>query len=160
MTTDLGMGANIALESAVSFINILHRELQSDPTRQFSQTQLSALFQEYQDDRHKRAKAFVELSGQVTRAVSYQTAFGKFFIRYLAPLMSDKQRQQFAVELAKAPKLSYAHMQTINANAKGWKLADEKKTNTPWMTYVLLTSTVGVTMAYFLREGFSSLLFA
>ena len=154
MTTDLGLGANIALESVVSFCNVLQRELKSDRTRHFSQSELSALFQEYQTDRYERAKNFVELSGKITRATAYQTSFGKFFIRYMAPLMRTMQVQKFIEEFAKAPKLNYAPVQTLNENAKGWKAA-ERKPGAPWLAYVLVTSTVGVTLAYLMRGNLS-----
>ncbi|CAO2657389.1 Nn.00g035150.m01.CDS01 [Neocucurbitaria sp. VM-36] len=150
MTADLGIGANIAIESAVTLCNILQRELKSDPNRHPSQSELSAMFAEYQEDRYERAKAFVELSGKATRMHSYQTLFGRYFVGYVAPFLTTMQMWKFAEAFSKAPKLNYAPVRTINENAEGWKLAkkSEDKVSTGWLTYVLLTSTVGVAIAY------------
>lgn len=159
MTADLGIGANMGVESAASLCNVLQRELKSNPNRHPSQEELSAMFTEYQNDRFDRAKAFVDLSGAVTRMNSYQSLFGRFFVSYLAPYFNEKQFWKFAEGFAKGPKLNYAPSQTLNDDAEGWKLAnkgEEKKASTGWLTYVLLTSTIGITVAYVAKARLSS----
>ena len=160
MTADLGIGANIAIESAVSLCNILQRELKSDPNRHPSQSELAAMFAEYQKDRFERAKAFVEISGKATRMHSYQTLFDRYFVGYVAPYLANTQMWKFAESFAKAPKLNYAPLHKINENSAGWKLAkkSEDKVSAGWLTYVLLTSTIGVTIAYIATAGLPALL--
>ncbi|KAF1841758.1 FAD/NAD(P)-binding domain-containing protein [Cucurbitaria berberidis CBS 394.84] len=154
MTADLGIGANIAIESAVSLCNILHREIKSDPNRHPSKSELSAWFNEYQEDRFNRTKEFVDLSGKVTRMNSYQTLFGRYFLTYVAQYLSEIQLWKFAESFAVAPKLNYAPVRTINEDTVGWRLAKKKgdKASVRWLTYVLVTSTVSVTIAIVARN--------
>lgn len=96
MTADLGTGANIAIESAVVLANILNRELKTNPTHHPTQSELSVLFAEYQHDRFDRAKAYIELSGKVTRVHSYNTRFERFFVSHIAPCLMAMQVEKFA----------------------------------------------------------------
>ncbi|CAN9317351.1 unnamed protein product [Alternaria alternata] len=155
MTADIGMGANIGIESAVYLCNILHREFGSTPTRQITDNELTSLFAEYQAGRHERASAFVHASGQVTRMNSYQTYLGRFFVGYLAPYIVPLQRKATARTLAKAPKVDYAPTRTINESAEGWRLNEErekekeKEKNVDWAKYVFLTIMLAASFTYF-----------
>ncbi|KAL6705827.1 hypothetical protein ACN47E_006287 [Coniothyrium glycines] len=157
MTADLGMGANLAVESAVTLCNILHREVKSNPNRHFSVDELDKLFAEYQKARFDRCSAYVDLSGKVTRMRAWNTYFGRFMISYVAPLINHSRMMDFAKSLAQAPKLDYVPVQTINEDAEGWKLADKTKkddaVSSTWLAYVVLTSTVGVSLAYAASTG-------
>ncbi len=135
MTADLGLGANIAIEDAVALCNILHRGLNTDPNRHPTSSEINAMFDEYQKERLDRAKAFTDISGQATRMHSYNTLFGRVFATYIAPLMAKKQILQFAASFAKAPKLSYVPVRTIDENAEGWRLGKEedKASSTLWL---------------------------
>ena len=162
MTADIGMGANIGIESAVYLCNILHREFGSTPTRQITDNELTSLFAEYQAGRHERASAFVHASGQVTRMNSYQTYLGRFFVGYLAPYIVPLQRKATARTLAKAPKVDYAPTRTIDESAEGWHWMEKQEMNKGkkggWFKYMVLTSVVGVTAAYMARAGVPALL--
>jgi FAD dependent monooxygenase len=156
MTGDLGMGANIAIESAIYLANILYREFGSRPTRRISTPDLNALFAEYQAGRHERASKYVALSGNVTRAHAYQTYFGRFFSGYVARYMAPMHKKGLAKSLALAPKLSYVPTRTIDEGAEGWQLALETRDEPrAWLIYVVLTSIVGVIAAYCVRTGLS-----
>ncbi|KAH7402633.1 hypothetical protein BKA66DRAFT_404647 [Pyrenochaeta sp. MPI-SDFR-AT-0127] len=164
MTADLGIGANIAMEAAASLCNILHRELNADRNRHPSKSELSSMFAEYQKDRFARAEAFVDLSGKVTRMHSFQTLFGRFFVSYIGPYLNKTQIWKLAESFSGTPKLNYVPVRTINENSVGWKLAEKKKEqkkknkgSAGWLTYVLLTSTIGVTIAYVARSGLPTL---
>ena len=160
MTADLGVGASMGLESAVRLCNILHRELKSDRTRHPSMSELSTMFAEYQEESFQRSKAFVELSGKVTRMHTYQTLFARFFVGYVSPYLNNIRVQKFAEAFGKSPKLDYAPVRTMNESADGWKLAekkDEENKGAGWLTYVVLTSTIGVTVAYMARQGLFTL---
>jgi FAD dependent monooxygenase len=166
MTADLGMGANIAVESAVILCNIINRELKSNPNRHPSKSDIDAMFAEYQKKRFDRAKTWVDLSGKITRWNSYQSYFGRFFVGYISPLFNDVNIEKMALHFAKAPKLDYAPLRTVNEQTEGWQFAkkdeDEKKkkkkqVSTGWMSYVLLTSTVGIAVAYVMTAGLPTL---
>ena len=161
MTADLGIGANLVVESVVTLCNILHRELKSNPNRHFDTTELKTLFQEYQNERYERMSKYVELSGQVTRMRAYTTLFGRIMVSYVAPLMMKGRTMKFAESLAQAPKLDYVPTRTINENAAGWKLANKKdgSTSSSWLVYVVLTSTVGLSIAYAASAGLLPKLF-
>lgn len=148
MTADLGIGANISIESAVTIANIFHRELQSSLNRHFSTTELCALFAEYQNDRFDRAKAFVELSGKVTRAHSFRTPFARLFACYVAPYLQSINTKKFAAAFAKSPKLSYVPVRTIDESAEGWQLGKGQGGAAPWLRYGMIMVVVGMPIAY------------
>ncbi|KAI4929261.1 uncharacterized protein J4E92_004925 [Alternaria infectoria] len=162
MTADLGMGANIAVESAVHLCNILHREFASNPTRRISTPDLAALFAEYQAGRHARAKEYVETSGKLTRMNSYQSRFNYFFAGYLHKYIVPSQKAGLIESLSVAPKLDYAPTRTIDESAEGWhwmeKQEMKKGKKSGWFKYMVLTSVVGVTAAYMARAGLPALL--
>lgn len=137
MTADLGVGANIAVEDAVVLCNILHREINGDRNRHFTKAHIASMFTEYQNDRYERAKTFMELSGKATRARSYDTLLGRFFATHISPWLYETQVAGLAKEWAKAPKLSYAPVQTIDEIAPGWLLAEEedKSSGRSWLLY-------------------------
>ncbi|KAL1796520.1 hypothetical protein ACET3X_005060 [Alternaria dauci] len=151
MTADIGMGANMAIESAVYLCNILHREFGATPTRNTNNAELAALFTEYQAGRHERASAFVRTSGQVTRMNSYQTYLGRLFVGYLAPYILPLQRKATARTLAKGPKVEYAPTRTINESAEGWHLDEnkEKEKKDGWLKYVFLTVLLAASFTFF-----------
>jgi FAD dependent monooxygenase len=152
MTADLGIGANMAIESAVVLCNVLQRSLASNPNPTASE--ITAIFSEYQSKRYERAKVFMELSGSVTRMRSYQSLWKRFFITHIAtlPFMQRLQGDKFIEGFAKGPKLDYAATRTINEDAEGWKLPEEKKNDkeskAPWVMYALVASAVGVGLSY------------
>jgi FAD dependent monooxygenase len=153
MTADIGIGANMAIESAVVLCNILQRETKSNLNRHFETSELSALFQEYQDKRHERAKIFMNLSGGVTRMRSYESLWKRIFISRIAtlPYMQKAQGMQMMTAFSMAPKLNYAPVQTINEDAEGWKLGQKAKeagSGAGWLAYALVTSAVGVGLSY------------
>ncbi|KAH9863365.1 hypothetical protein IAQ61_009642 [Plenodomus lingam] len=154
MTSELGAGANMAIESAVSLANILHRNLKDDRNRHFTQSELSALFTEYQNDRFDRVKDHVDRSGQATRAFTYQSLISRFMVGYVGPWMHKSQVKQLAESLTQAPKLDYVPLRTLNEDAEGWKLVnkiEKKSAEIPvggWLKYVLFTCTVGAAIAY------------
>ncbi|KAI4955882.1 hypothetical protein J4E91_000091 [Alternaria rosae] len=161
MTADLGMGANIAIESAVYLCNILHREFASNLTRRISTPDLTALFAEYQAGRHERAKAYVETSGKLTRMNSYQSYFDHFFAGYLHKYIVPSQKVGLIESLAVAPKLDYAPTRTIDESAEGWHWMEKKgkkEKKGGWFKYMILTSVVGVTVAYLVDAGLPALL--
>lgn len=144
MTADLGVGANIAIEDAIALSNILHRELKANRNRHPTKTEIASMFAEYQKERWNRAKAFTDLSGKATRANSYDTLFGRVFTTYISPLLSDIQVVKLATAWAKAPKLDYVPVQTINENAPGWLLAkkEEKTSTNKWLVYASIGAVV------------------
>jgi FAD dependent monooxygenase len=135
MTADLGAGANIAIEDAVVLCNILHRELEKDRNRHPSKAQITSILAEYQKERFSRAKLFTELSGKVTRAHSYDTLIGKLLATRIGPMMYETQLLKLATEWAKAPKLDYVPVRTIDENAPGWLLVrgEEKSLSRSWL---------------------------
>lgn len=137
MTADLGIGANIGIEDVAVLCNILNRELKNDRNRHPSKGEITAMFTEYQQERYARAKAFTEMSGKVTRMHSYDTLFGRIFATYVAPMLYEVQVMKLATAWAKAPKLDYVPVKTIDETAPGWLLAkeDEKISSTPWLLY-------------------------
>ena len=137
MTPDLGIGANIAIEDAVALCNILYRELKDDRNHHPTGTEITSMFAEYQKERYDRAKAFTDLSGKATRMNSYNTLFGRVMTTYVAPYLSKVRVSKFAESFAKAPKLSYAPVQTIDENEPGWQLAKEedKTSSMSWLVY-------------------------
>jgi FAD dependent monooxygenase len=144
MTADLGLGANMGIESAVSLANVLHRAVTQNPSNShFTTAALSALFEAYQTERYPRAKEYVQLSGEVTRMHSYETWWKKVFVSRIAtlPFMMQMQSKMFIKSLAKCPKLEYAKTRTINEDAVGWKVLEEKGGgNGLWALYGLVTS--------------------
>ncbi|KAI8938093.1 hypothetical protein NX059_005763 [Plenodomus lindquistii] len=157
MTAELGMGANIAIEAAITLANILHRELKANPNRRFTQSELSGLFTEYQTDRFDRAKGYVKLSGQVTRGYSYQSLFSRFMVGYVGPWIQNSKLMQLAESLAEAPKLDYVPVRTMNEDAEGWQLAKKGEKSVAgarsWGAKVLLASVVGAAVAYAVSWG-------
>jgi FAD dependent monooxygenase len=137
MTADLGIGANIAIEDATVLCNILHRELMADRNRHPTKAEIAMMFAEYQKDRYERAKAFTDLSGKATRANSYNTFFGRVFATHIASLLYNVQVKKLATAFAKAPKLDYVPVQTIDESAEGWLLAKKegKASIIPWLVY-------------------------
>jgi FAD dependent monooxygenase len=158
MTADLGLGANIAVESAVYLANILHRECSHNPNPHPSASRLSTLFTEYQTGRFERASAFVDMSGKATRMHSYQTYFGRFYIGYIAPYLASAQTLKLAESFGKAPKLDYVPVMTVDESAPGWHLGEKKSERMGWWAYVLVTSTVGAAVAWGITMGRSALL--
>ncbi|KAH8696854.1 hypothetical protein GQ44DRAFT_718904 [Phaeosphaeriaceae sp. PMI808] len=151
MTTDIGMGANMGIESAAVICNVLQQALASNPHSHPSTSEVSALFQEYQSKRHNRAKEFVELSGLVTRMRSWQSRWQRFLITRIAmiPMFQMTQAKQFIRRVGKSPKLKYAPTRTINEKAEGWeKSKNEHDTKAAWAAYVLLTSAMAVGLSY------------
>jgi FAD dependent monooxygenase len=142
MTADLGIGANIAIESAVSLCNLLHRT--STP---LTASAISTLFTEYQKQRYPRAKAFVQLSGDVTRMRSYETPWKKFFISRIAPWLDNMQVDGFVNSFKEAPKLEYVECRTINEGAVGWSQDEEKKKG-GWGKWVVSSVVAVVGVAY------------
>ncbi|KAH7078980.1 hypothetical protein BKA63DRAFT_255465 [Paraphoma chrysanthemicola] len=151
MTADIGIGANMAIESAVVLCNTLQASLSTHPPNYHPSTaELSTLFQTYQDKRYERAKLFMTLSGGVTRMRSYQSMWKKFFITRIAslPFMQKMQGEKMMAGFAKGPKLEYVKTRTINENAEGWKMGQDQGNGMGWMAYAVLTSAVGVGLSY------------
>lgn len=153
MTADLGMGANMAIESATVLVNLLQHASSQTENYHPSQTELDTLFSRYQSKRFERAKRFVSISGSVTRMRSYQSLWGRFFIGYIAtlPFMQRFQARKMMEGMAKAPKLEYVGTRTINEEAEGWQLGkkkEEKGGNGGWVAFVLVTSVVGFAVSY------------
>lgn len=144
MTADLGIGANIAIEDATVLCNILHRELKADHNRHPTGFEITNVFAEYQKKRWARAKAFTDLSGQATRMHSYDTLFGRVMATYIVPYLSNMQTAKLAESFAKAPKLDYVPVQTIDENTPGWLLAkkEERASGTPWLMYAAVGAVV------------------
>ncbi|KAF2856777.1 FAD/NAD(P)-binding domain-containing protein [Plenodomus tracheiphilus IPT5] len=144
MTSELGFGANIAIESAITLANILHRELKANPNRHFTHPN------------SRPSSGYVELSGQVTRMYSYQTLFSRLLVGYVSPWIQHSQFMKLAESISRAPKLDYVPVRTMNEDAEGWKLAKKGAINARggWRMHVLLTSTVGVAIAYAVSAGF------
>lgn len=144
MTADLDIGANIAIEDAVALCNIIYRELETDRNRHPTRAEITSIFAEYQKKRYDRAKAFTSLSGKVTRMNSYDTLFNRVMAAYVAPHLSKTRAIEFAKSFAKAPKLSYAPVQTIDENQPRWLLAKEKdeKLNTSWLIFLSMLGVV------------------
>lgn len=159
MSTDLGTGANLAVEAVVTLCNILHRELKSNPNRHPSRLELAAMFAEYQEEQYERTENNVKTSGSITRLHTYRTLFGRFLIGYLSAYLQPMHLRRFAQSFADGPKLDYAPCHITNENAEGWKLkkkkGDKAKASTGWLTYVLITSTIGVTIAYAAKSRYS-----
>lgn len=150
MTADLGIGANIAIEDAVALCNIMYRELEADRNRHPTGAEITSMFAEYQKERYDRVKAFTGLSGKATRMNSYDTLFGRVMTTYVAPYLSKTRVIEFAKSFAKAPKLSYAPVQTIDENQPGWLLAKErdKTLSTPWLVFFgVLAVAAGVAIS-------------
>lgn len=149
MTADIGIGANMAIESAVVLCNVLQRSVATNPDRHFTIPELSKLFSEYQSKRHERASAFKNLSGDVTRMRSHETLWKRFFVSYIAtlPWMQSFQDGKMMEAFAKGPKLNYVPTRTIDEMAKGWSLGKKTK-ESGWVMYALLTSAVGVGLSY------------
>ncbi|KAF2220276.1 hypothetical protein BDZ85DRAFT_204600 [Elsinoe ampelina] len=153
MTADLGLGANIAIEGAVTLCNILNRETKSDKHRHFTTAELSALFTEYQAARYVRAKAFTDLSGKATRMNSYQTYFGRFMTGYVAPWLAPIQLRKLSEAFAKGPKLDYVPTRTINEDAPGWKLGEKKEAEgASAVKYLVAAAAGGVAVSYLLMQ--------
>lgn len=146
MTADLGLGANMGMEDAVSLCNTIHRELAPNRHRHPSSHELSFMFAEFQAARHERVKSFVELSGKATRMHTYDNFFGRVFVCYIAPYLTNFQVMGLAKALAKAPKLDYVPLQTINENAAGWRHTEERRGIL--LVARLAYAAAGVTMAY------------
>jgi FAD dependent monooxygenase len=148
MTADLGIGANIAIESAISLCNLLHRaSAQSDP---LTPSALFTLFTQYQTQRYPRAKLFVQLSGEVTRMRSYETPWQKFFISRLAPWFENVQVDGFVKSVKEAPKLEYVGCRTINEGAVGWIASEETKGG--WTKWVVGSVVVVAGVAWVVGE--------
>jgi FAD dependent monooxygenase len=151
MTADLGIGANMAIESAVVLCNLLQKTLSNDANKHPTPSQLSALFAQYQSKRYTRVKIFMELSGKITRMRSYASFWGRLFITRIAalPWMQTYQSSQFLKACSMAPKLEYVGTRTINEDAAGWKLGERKEKaggGNAWVMYVMATSVVGMGM--------------
>jgi hypothetical protein len=149
MTAEIGMGANMGIESAVYLCNILHREFGSHSTRHVANPELTALFSEYQAGRHQRVSAYVEMSGHTTRHYSYQTYFGRLFVGYIAPYMMPMQRKAVATSFAKGPKVAYAPTRTTNEGAEGWQLGQKMDNEKGWLWRVSVTVMLVASFAYF-----------
>lgn len=151
MSADLGIGANMGIESAVVFANILHRETKDNLNRHFTNSELSKLFAEYQSKRHERVSRFTQLSGEALRSRSFKTFWRKIFVSRIAtiPAFQKLQSEKMREAMAKAPMLDYVPTRTINKDAEGWKLGQEKKkTSSAWSSYALVTSLVAVAVSY------------
>ena len=158
MTADLGLGANMAIESAVQLCNILQRELKPDPNRHPSASELSTLFAEYQAGRYERVTKIVDMCAKATRMHTYQTYFGRFFAGYVAPYLASMRAVKFAEIMAHAPKLDYAPARMTKENAQGWKLAqkkEEEEESSSWMLYGILVLGMGMALTYMVRAGLS-----
>jgi FAD dependent monooxygenase len=154
MTADLAMGANTAIESAITLCNLLHHAVtspspQSDLSQPLSSQSLTSLFTQYQTTRHPRAQSFVQLSGEVTRMRTYDTPWKKFFISHIAPWLENVQVKQFAASLRETPKLDYVDVRTINEGAVGWKAEEKAGGGTRWSWWMAsAVMAVGVGVAY------------
>jgi FAD dependent monooxygenase len=152
MTVDIGMGANMGIESAVSLANALQRAVTQQPSNDhLTISELSSIFEQYQSECYSRAKLLVHLSGEVTRMRSYETWWKKILVSRIATLsfMQRARNKQFVTMLAKGPKLEYAKTRTINDNAAGWKAVEEEGTGkAAWVVYGIATSVVAVGITY------------
>jgi FAD dependent monooxygenase len=158
MTADLGLGANIAIESAIVLSNILHREVSHSHNPHPSASHLSTLFTEYQNARFDRASAFVAISGKATRMHSYHTFFSRLYAGYIGPYLAPVQTLKFAESSGKAPKLDYVPVRNVDESAPGWKLGEKKSEGMGWWAYALVCSTVGAAVAWGVTMGFPALL--
>ncbi|KAF2823506.1 FAD/NAD(P)-binding domain-containing protein [Ophiobolus disseminans] len=155
MTADLGIGANMAIESATVLANVLQQATSQSPDAAKyhpSLSELDQLFEKYQSKRYERAKVYMNLSGSITRMRSYQSLWQRFFIGYIGtlPFMQRYQGQRMMEGLARGPKLAYVGTRTINEDAEGWKLGARyaKHKGSGWFTYVLVTSVFAAAVSY------------
>lgn len=144
MTADLGLGANIAVEDAVILSNILHRNLKDNPNHHPTQAELTSMFAEYQEKQYDRVKGFADVSGKATRAHSYDSLLGKLFATRISPLLYEMQFKSLAMAWAKAPKLDYVPVRTIDESAPGWLLAKEEEgiSSTKWLLYASVVAAI------------------
>lgn len=143
----------MAIESAVTLCNILQRETKDNLNRHFTIPELSKLFVEYQKKRHERVSIFKKLSGDALRMRSFETFWKKIFVSRIATIPAFKtfQSGKMFEGMAMAPKLNYVPTCTINEDAPGWKLSKETPRGTSsagWLSYLLLTSAVGIVITY------------
>lgn len=155
MTADIGIGANMAIESVVVLANVLHRSVAHNPDPNYHPTQaeLSELFTQYQSTRYARVKQYMKLSGSITRMRSYQSIWKRIWISHIdtLPVMQRIGAKKLVAGLARAPKLEYVGTRTIDENAKGWHLGhenDNQLSGGGWIPYVLVTSVVGMAISY------------
>jgi FAD dependent monooxygenase len=154
MTADIGMGANMGIESATVLANVLQSSFSKNPKNYHpSIAELTSLFSKYQAERYERAKRFTTVSGSVTRMRSYQSLWKRFFIGYIAtlPFMQRLQSAKMMEGMAKGPKLQYVGTRTINEDTEGWNSATKKQKQGiqgSWVVYALLTSCAGMAISY------------
>ncbi|KAF1838730.1 FAD/NAD(P)-binding domain-containing protein [Decorospora gaudefroyi] len=122
MTADLGMGANIAIESAIHLANLLHRQLSPNKQQHPPASTLHTLFAQYQKERYKRASIFADLSGKTTRMHAYQSLLGRIYAGYLEPLLAPYQLRSFAESFGAAPKLDFVPLSVVDEGAEGWAM--------------------------------------
>ncbi|KAH7405624.1 hypothetical protein DE146DRAFT_608478 [Phaeosphaeria sp. MPI-PUGE-AT-0046c] len=155
MTADIGMGANMAIESAAVLANVLQRAVAGSFRQSYHPTQpeLSALFADYQSQRYIRVKQIMKLSGSTTRMRSYQSIWKRIWISHIAtlPIMQKMVVKRMVASFANAPKLEYVKTRTINQHARGWRIEPENQkqvTSNVRFLYLLLLLLSGIAISY------------
>lgn len=152
MTTDLALGANTGIETVVTLVNLLNRELKNDRNQHPTTAELSSLFQEYQNDRQGRLKALCELSRETTSRNMFRTLRRKLEALYLLPVLENIFDKKLVEMLSAAPKLDFAPLRDTNDNAEAWvqgrAAVTKGKSSMVTSGYLLAASLIGLVGVY------------
>ncbi|KAF4546159.1 FAD binding domain containing protein [Lasiodiplodia theobromae] len=106
VTINAGLGGNTAYEGIVCFTNGLVELLARSPTPSLSE--LTAVFQEFEETHRQRADTVTWLSGLITRYESQDTWYLKLVSRWLSPWLSDALKTDAYVSFfGKAPHFNW-----------------------------------------------------
>ncbi|KAK4652081.1 hypothetical protein QC762_000120 [Podospora pseudocomata] len=109
-TPNLGVGGNIAIESAAALANGI-KKLADKCARtgqlRPSPDDIQKMLAEYQQERETRAAAVVDASGFLTQAHCMQTAYSRFFVNWLLPNFGELIAELFHHVMIGATKIDY-----------------------------------------------------
>ncbi|KAH7039489.1 hypothetical protein B0J12DRAFT_221975 [Macrophomina phaseolina] len=99
-TVNPGLGANTAYEGIVRLTNLLHALLASSPAP--STSQLSDIFNTYEQQHRSRAETVTTLSGVVTRYEAQDTWYLKMASRWVSPYIPDGRKADLYAAFSRA----------------------------------------------------------
>lgn len=114
------------MESVVVLCNHLHKMVAEQEGAKPSPATLNKVFASYQEERHGRMKAIMDLSARTTRLQSWENGLYKFLATRAMPLIPHrfivKQLGKFTTP---APKLDYVSLEGFARGKIPWKYDDD-----------------------------------
>lgn len=126
ITPNIALGGNTGMESVASLVNLINKAVKSHSEGKPSKAVLSAIFQEYQEQRIPRTRKIMKFANMITRVQAWDGIWMKFRALWVLPYQSEQKLAQDLADIIKGGvKLDFVPIEEYRNRKTRWD--DEEK---------------------------------